>query len=174
MNLRSTPHPYRRTANPETRVPVVLPQVQVHVLDDGSLDVLVDHEDVDEAARRTRDDLPGVVEEIAARLGSAVRVEVHEADGTVYTDIATPDTQARTSSERAAAAPLTLSAGELGGNGFLPKEEVAVAVVVAHKVASADGTARLHLPPAVLAGAHGDVLLLGRASGTVAAIAATS
>jgi hypothetical protein len=69
---------------------------------------------------------------------------------------------------------LPLSPGEVGGAGFLPDEPVAVAVVVAHQVAGADGTARLRLPPALLADRPGVVFLLGRTSGTVAMNAAAS
>lgn len=59
------------------------------------------------------------------------------------------------------------SAGELSGDGFLPNEEVAVAVVVAHQVASTDGTARLRLPPALLEAHPGLVVFMGQESGTV-------
>jgi hypothetical protein len=70
--------------------------------------------------------------------------------------------------------PVSLSPGEIGGGGFFPDEEVAVAVVVAHQVAGSDGTARLRLPPALLAERPGVVFLLGRTSGTVAVNGAAS
>ena len=60
------------------------------------------------------------------------------------------------------------SIGEVAGEGFLAGEEVVVAVVVAHQVASTDGTARLRLPPALLEAHPGLVVFMGKRSGTVA------
>ncbi len=57
--------------------------------------------------------------------------------------------------------------GEVTDDGLLPDEEVAVAVVVAHQVASTDGTARLRLPPALLESHPGLVVFVGKRSGTV-------
>ena len=102
-----------------------------------------------------------------------MRVEVHEADGTVFTDIATP-TAERPPRMGGESTQSSLFPGEIGGGGFLPGEEVAVAVVVAHRVAGADGTARLRLPPALLADRPGVVFLLGCTSGTVAVSVAAS
>jgi hypothetical protein len=150
------------------RVPVVLPVVRVTVDSDGLLQVAIDHEpyDVPEVpARRSRDALRSIVDDITRRLGP-VRVEVTESDGAVFTDIATPPDPSPC--ETGPARPSNLGPGELTGTGFLPEEEVAVAVIVAHQPARADGTARLRLPPTVLAGQQGRVVLLGRVSGTVA------
>jgi hypothetical protein len=61
----------------------------------------------------------------------------------------------------------TTTIGEVSGGGFLAGEEVAVAVVVAHQVASTDGTARLRLPPALLEAHPGLLVFMGRKSGTV-------
>ena len=166
MNLQTARQTYRRTPNP--RVPVVLPTVCVEVHPDGSLDVLVEGDPNANTTARTRDDLPRVVDEIATRLASPVRVEIREVDGTLYTDIALPSTPDPTADEGATDGPASGSPGEVGGRGFLPQEEVAVAVVVSTQFAAHDGTARVRVPPALLNGIRGDVLLLGRTSGTVA------
>ena len=172
MTLLSATAPYRRQTQ-AGRVPVVLPLVEAHIRQDGTLDVYVDHDQLETTSRLTRADLPPVLAEITARLASPVRVEVHEADGNVFTDIATPDSEERPLRMGGESMPLSLSPGEIGGGGFLPDEEVAVAVVVAHQVAGSDGTARLRLPPALLAERPG-VVLLGRTSGTVAVNGAAS
>lgn len=166
MNLRTARQPYRRTVSP--RVPVVLPTVRVEVHAGGSLDVVVEGDPDAGATARNRDELPRIVDEIATRNASPVRVEIREADGTLYTDIAMPDTRSTAADEGAAAGQESGSPGEVGGRGFLPQEEVAVAVVVSTQVAADDGTARVRVPPALLNGIRGDVLLLGRSSGTVA------
>ena len=102
---------------------------------------------------------------IAGDLGTAVRVEVREEDKSTFTDIVTPERPKlrMIKPEREA----TTTIGEVAGGGFLPDEEVAVAVVVAHQVASDDGTARLRLPPALLEAHPGLVVFMGKRSGTV-------
>jgi hypothetical protein len=167
MTLLGAAAPHRRQTR-AGRVPPVLPLVQAHIQADGSLDVYLDHDQHETSSRLTRADLPRVLGQITARLASPVRVEVHEADGDVFTDIATPDAEERPPRMGGEPTRLALFPGEIGGGGFLPGEKVAVAVVVAHLVAGSDGTARLRLPPALLADRPGVVFLLGRTSGTVA------
>jgi hypothetical protein len=173
MTLLSAAAPHRRQTR-AGRVPVVLPLVQAHLHQDGSLDVYVDHDQQETSSRLTRADLPRVLGQITTRLASPVRVEVHEADGNVFTDIATPNPEERPPRMSGKSTRLALSPGEIGGGGFLPDEQVAVAVVVAHQVAGPDGTARLRLPPALLAERPGVVFLLGRTSGTLAVNGAAS
>lgn len=166
MNLRATRQQYRRTSG--LRVPVVLPTVRVEVRSDGSLDVAIEDMPDVSTTPRVREDLPEIVDDIATRLASPVRVEIREADGKSYTDIAMPGARNLTADGDAADPAEPMSAGEVCGRGFLPQEEVAVAVVISTQVATVDGTAKVRVPPALLNGIHGDVLLLGRSSGTVA------
>lgn len=167
MSLRSASAPSRRLAA-GGRVPVVLPLVQAHVREDGHLDVYVDHDQHESPSLLGRDDLPRVLNEITTRLASPVRIEVHEANGNVFTDIAAPDSQEGPQQNALEPQPIPLAPGEIGGAGFVPDEEIAVAVVVAHHVAGADGSARLRLPPTLVADRPGLIVLLGRTSGTVA------
>ena len=56
-----------------------------------------------------------------------------------------------------------------GGDGFIAGEDVAVALITAHTDATPDGHARALLDPAVVAAARaGEVVLVGRVSGTIA------
>ncbi len=161
----NTAAPYRRDDRQTIRVPVVMPLVEVDVDTKGFVTVTLDREPYSAEGSLTRDDLKRVLDDIAADLGTAVRVEVREADKSTFTDIVTPERpklrMVRPMREAAT------SAGELSGDGFLPNEEVAVAVVVAHQVASTDGTARLRLPPALLEAHPGLVVFMGQESGTV-------
>lgn len=165
MSLINTAAPYRREDRQDVRVPVVMPLVEVDVDKDGYLTVMLDHEPYSADGALARDDLKRLLAEIAADLGTAIRVEVREADESTFTDIVTP--------ERPKLAPVkpmreaTTTIGEVSGGGFLAGEEVAVAVVVAHQIANTDGTARLRLPPALLEAHPGLVVLLGKKSGTV-------
>ena len=111
----------------------------------------------------------------------SVRVEVRECDGGVFTDIIharKPAPRARAAEQepvpgtrrgRRAAMPRALRLMEVDGEGFVPGEDVAVAVIVSHTDATGTGTARAlvdldDLPP----DATGEVILFGRISGTTA------
>lgn len=165
MSMINAATPYRREDRQAVRVPVVMPLVEVQVGKDGSLAVTLDREPYSADGSLTRDDLKRVLDDIAADLGTAVRVEVREEDNSTFTDIVAPDRPKlrMVTPER----ETTTSMGEVAGGGFLPDEEVAVAVVVAHQVAGADGIARLRLPPALMEAHPGLVVFMGKRSGTV-------
>lgn len=165
MSMINPAAPYRRDDRQAVRVPVVMPLVEVYVDEKGFLTVKLGHEPYSADGSLTRDDLQRVLDEIAADLGTAVRVQVHEADGNTFTDIVTP---ARPRQHMVKPVPeVTTTIGDVTGGGFLAGEEVAVAVVVAHQVASTGGTARLRLPPALLEAHPGLVVFMGKRSGTV-------
>ena len=107
-----------------------------------------------------------------------VRVEVHEADGSTFTDILpatarphpTPKDERenekpkhRGTPKRKTTAPVGVEAGE----GFVAGEDVAVALIVSHTTARPDGSVRALIDPALIeaTGAR-EVILLGQISGT--------
>ncbi len=169
---------YRRGNGGQLQVPVVLPLVQIHIDDNGHLTVAVDHAPYQAERQLGRDDLRGLLDEITRTLASPVKVEVHEPDQSVFTDIITPapprESPAEPSTRSVPASTTVIEhhvstiPGEVAGGGFLPHEDVAIAVVVTHQKAGSDGVARLRLPPALLAGRPGVVVLVGSSSGTVA------
>lgn len=165
MSLISATAPYRRDQRQAIRIPVVMPVVEVTVDQEGFLTVTLDREPYSAEGALQRSDLQAVVKTIAADLGTPVRVDVHEADKSSFTDIVSPDRQGLHPVKPVTKA--SLSVGELAGRGFLPAEQVEIAVVVAHQVANNDGTARVRLPPALLEAHPGLVLLVGKESGTV-------
>ncbi|MFT4261966.1 MAG: cell wall protein [Nocardioides sp.] len=156
------------------RVPVVLPHLTITIsgADEARLTATLNDEPYpfpsDLSSGRTA--VGGLVERVASDAAQPVRVEVREADGTVFTEIVTPPpADAATSvTERATTTAAVDGRLEVGGSGFDPEEEVAVAVVVARQTAGPDGSARLRLPAALLASRPGTVVLLGRSSGFVA------
>ena len=146
------------------KVPVVLSVVHVAIDAEGVMTVDVDGVPRDSEQGKTRGDLRAVIDEITSDLGAPVRVEVREADGSTYSDIATPPE----SPAPAAAEPSsTTSTPSLAGAGFQPGEEVALAYVVVRQHADAEGNASLNLPPALLAATRGGLVLLGMTSRTV-------
>lgn len=172
MSMTSAAGSYRRDDHAAMRVPVVMPLVEVTVDQKGHLAVSLDREPYSADGALRREDLQRVLDDITADLGTPVRVEVHEADDSTFTDIVTPGRPRLHVVEPVKQAPVTV--GEVAGDGFLPNEDVAVAVVVAHQTASREGTTRLRLPPALLEAHPGLLVLMGKKSGTVMVIGGTA
>ncbi len=162
MIMLNTTTPYRRDDHGTLKVPVVMPLIEVMINHDGYLDIRLDREPYAPQDAVTRRDLGSIVESIANDLGAPVRVEVHESDGTTYTDIVTPDGRA---SEQTAADQVP----EASPAAFMPDEEVAVAVILGRHQRGGDPL-ESRLPPALLAAHRGNVVLLGQTSGTVRVI----
>ncbi|GAC1383916.1 MAG: hypothetical protein NVSMB48_18030 [Marmoricola sp.] len=173
MNRRTHHESHGRVVD---RVPVVLPHLTITIsgADEARLTATLNDEPYpipsDLSSGRTA--VGGLVERVASDAAQPVRVEVREADGTVFTEIVTPPPPPAEAAilvtERTTTSAAMDGRLEVGGSGFDPEEEVAVAVVVAHQTAGPDGSARLRLPAALLASRPGTVVLLGRSSGFVA------
>lgn len=143
------------------RVPVVLPLVEVTIEVDGTAVVDVDGNRYNAQAVIERRALAEVLKSIAAQRGP-VRVHVTESDGSEFTDVIVSGTEASRPQSSDPHLPGIASAG------FLPDEDVEVAVVVARQKADSDGTARVRMPPALLAGRACTVVLVGCSSRAVA------
>ena len=165
---------YKRAAGEhaaeEPEVPIVLPHVVMQVAGDGTMTVTVDgapHLPEPFAPPWRRDSFAAVLDRLTDQRRSPVRVEVREADGTVFTDLITPSRRRAVPEppgRPAAPAPLPV----LSGDGFVPGEDVAIAVVIAHGDAAPDGTMRGLIEAAQLAASPTrEVILLGRVSGAV-------
>lgn len=174
---------YKRTTAPASvhrdegeAVPVVLPLVVITITDDGRMTVTVDgvpFEPEPFAPPWRREDFARVLDQLTDLRRSPVRVEVREADGSTFTDIITPSGRRRSEPEPAPAPepPAGRTMPELvtlHGEGFVPGEDVAIAVVIAHGDAAPDGNMRGLLSADQLAASptH-EVILLGRVSGTL-------
>lgn len=149
------------------RIPVVLSVVHIDVAAHGRLTIDIDGNPYQAGSVFTRGNVGDVLDQITTALESPVRVEVREADGTTYADIATPpDTAARPPEDQ------TPPGGPAGGDGtgFQPGEEVALAYVLSRQTADTDGNARLRLPPALLASRRGGLVMVGLTSHVIANI----
>ena len=175
MSLLNPTTAYRRSTS-RPRIPVVLPLVRVTVDDTGTLSVTVDDDPLpDQASALTRGELRPLLDRIATEHESALRVEIHEPDGKVFTDFHTPEsttaperTPEPVGHERSSldGQPMVrVQAGSMTGEGFQPGEEVVVAIVVQRATSNSDGTLDLHLPVALLDRTAGDVVLVGETSG---------
>lgn len=177
-----------RPATDAIAVPPVLPVIAMTIGADGTMTVAVDgtpYEPPRFGPPWVRSSFATVIDSVLEERGSPVRVLVYEADGTVFTDLVTsplqraliPSVEPPRRGEAVAtptaeglidAAPLVAPPRiVLGEDGFIPGEEVAVAIIVRHTKASTDGSARAWLEPGICrVSADGEVVLVGRISGT--------
>lgn len=181
MSMLNAAASYRREdrAAPRAaqRVPVVMPVVDVRIDVEGTLSVRLDREPYATDSLLHRDDLQRLLRDLATDLDTPIRVEVREADGSAFTDIVTPESHDVRLPDPPwpATAPADETAGEMVGEmvgktapgRFLPLEDVAVAVVVAHQTAREDGVAHLRLPPVLLEAHAGRLVLVGQQSGAI-------
>lgn len=181
MPSKKPRHPSQQEL-PET--PVVLPYVVITATETGALDVTVDGAAFPppESGAWTRSTFGPLLDAITEDRAVAVRIEVRETDGSVFTDLIharKPKTPEHTEPElkelrgkhsktRRKHAPELV---EVTGEGFVPGEDIAVAVIVSHTGATGTGHARPLLDTAqfksTLRDGIGEVVLLGRVSGTV-------
>jgi len=152
-------------------VPVVLPHVVATVDDDGRLAVEIDGSALTKAPIG-RQAFGTLLDEIIRKRRTALRVDLVETDGTTYTDILTPPAPPGhngTSEPEPPPTPPPAGAGpqlvEVTGEGYVPGEDVAVAIVIRHGSATGDGRVR-HVVEVGELGLTGEVVLFGCISGT--------
>lgn len=143
--------------------PPVLPQIIAEIVSPEHVVLTVNGQRL-QTSPASRSELGRVIGELVDRLGTRTRVEVHELDGNVWADILTPrrPTVTDAESQRTPAPDLV----ELTSDGFVPGEDVAIALVLRHTSATGHGTARALIDRAETATVTGEVILLGRISGT--------
>lgn len=142
----------------------MLPQIIAEVLSEEHIVLTVNGQAMP-ATPTTRSQLGHAIGEIVTRLGTPTRVEVHELDGSVYADIITPTASpSPPTSQPPRATPVLL---EFTADGFVPGEDVAIAFILRHASAAGSGRVRALIDRAEHAEVAGEVILVGRISGTV-------
>ena len=178
MNLagprRSTP------ADDETTAPVELPHVLVTVAADGTIAATVDGTPFPspDASAWTRATFGPLMDAITKDRTIAVRVEVRENDGSVFTDIlrtrkprraVAPSEDPVPETRRSRHARRVPRLAEVTAHGFVPGEDVAVATIISHTDATGTGEARSLIDLDDLPDASTpEVILFGRISGALA------
>ncbi len=162
-----------RRAEPEA-VPVSIPLVVLDVREDGTVAVTVDGSPLHPepfAPPWRRASFGQIIDRATHDRTTPARVEVREADGTTFTDIIAAQRRRapQLTPEPEDPAPRTVFHA-VEGDGFVPGEDIAVAVVTGHTDASGTGTARALIDPDRLgpdaASRTVEVVLFGRVSGT--------
>lgn len=169
--------------SPDSSAPVVVPHLVLDVHEDGTLTATLNHHPVaapEDVGAWRRAMFAQIIDHVTHDRATPVRVTVHEVDGSTFTDILPaakrptpepdPDSQPepvkKPGRRRRGADPIRVD----GGDGFISGEDIAVALIIAHTDAAPDGRARALLDPQVVAAAKaGEVVLVGRVSGTISA-----
>lgn len=157
--------------------PSALPLAVITVNERGTMTVSYDGRDfppptTDASWSRAR--FGDVLDAVSDHRTRTVRVEVHEFDGSVFTDIihaarreqAIADIQLPSTTRRARHRP-THQLSEVIGSGFIPGEDVTVALAVSSAEGSADGSARAVIDMSQLVDHRSEILLIGRVSGVI-------
>lgn len=177
MNLIGT----RRSGpnDDDATAPVELPHVLVSVAEDGTLAATVDGTPFPppDAGAWTRATFGPLMDAITKDRTIAVRVEVRESDGSVFTDIlrtrkprraVAPSENPVPETRRSRHARRVPRLAEVTADGFVPGEDVAVATIVSHTDATGTGEARALIDLDDLPDGTHEVILFGRISGTLA------
>ena len=178
MNLTS---PRRSGPNDDdATAPVELPHVLLTVAEDGTLAAMVDGTPFasPDASVWTRATFGPLMDAITKDRTIAVRVEVRENDGSVFTDIlrtrkprraVAPSENAVPETRRSRHARRVPRLAEVTAPGFVPGEDVAVATIISHTDATGTGEARSLIDLDDLPDASTpEVILFGRISGALA------
>lgn len=165
--------------------PTAVVMVRIVVAGDGTLSVTVDgapYLPPEFSPPWRRSAYPHIVDAISQHTGQTLRVDVIETDGRVITDYRTPpkprpanpdSVEAPVTVEpQSAASPALVEAvprfAQLAGSGFVPGEDIAVAVIISHTETAPDGIARAFIDSRYLAACPtGEAILVGRISGTL-------
>ena len=161
----------------DTQGLVFIPHAILTVHDDGILTVTVDAQVLEPpefAGPWRRASLGQIIDTASHYRTRPLRIEIRENDGTTFTDLITPirhylpqldSTEPATTCEDRTL-PELARFDTIQENGFLPGEQVAVAVIHHHTVAAPNSTARALIDRSVL-GESSEAVLLGRESGTL-------
>ena len=166
-------------------IPVSVPCIVLNVHADGTVMATVDGHPVDplsSGAAWRRSDFPTLVDLATHGRVLPARVEVREADGQCFTDFvpaiargtkATATPESATGKTDEVGEPSSAPSASLRApieihvdGGFVPGEDIAIAIVSSHTDASSEGGVRALLDPIVLPMSTMEVVLVGRVSGT--------
>lgn len=167
----------RRPSRDDADAPLVeLPRLVVDVGPSGTLTATLDDVPFPFPASVpwTRSAFGDLLDAATGHRRTTVRIEVRESDGTTFTDIIQarkPALPPELIDEHSRSEPTVVEHGavelvEITGAGFVPGEDVAIALIVTSTDATGNGRVRAVLDSRQL-GQAGEVIVFGRISGTI-------
>lgn len=157
--------------------PIAIPLAVITVSERGTMTVSYDGRDFPPPtpdASWSRACFGDLLDAVSDHRTHTVRVEVHEFDGSVFTDIVHAARQERGTAKDQS--PSTMRRArhrppdqliEVTGSGFVPGEDVTVALSVSSAEGSANGSARAVIDVSQLVDHRSEILLIGRVSGVI-------
>ncbi|MCO5293821.1 MAG: hypothetical protein M9882_02790 [Homoserinimonas sp.] len=156
-----------------------IPIARVRVDERGAMHVTLDGEEFPPpgvGSKWSRVRFGELLDALSSHRTRTVRVEVHEYDGSVFTDIVHATRSERIADEvplpsatRRARHRTTHQLIEIRGSGFIPGEDVTVALTLSSAEGAADGTARAVVDLSQIADQNTELVLIGRISGVIVA-----
>lgn len=167
----------RTAEGPLSESSVNLPIARVRVDERGAMHVTLDGKEFPPTgvgSKWSRARFGELLDALSAHRTRTVRVEVREYDGSVFTDIVHATRRERMAAEppvphamRRARHRPTHELIEVRGGGFIPGEDVTVALTLSSAEGAADGTARAVVDLSQIADQNAELLLIGRISGVI-------
>lgn len=168
---------YRRRREEPSEPSVSLPLASIRVDERGTLRVVYDGGEfppLRPESEWSRAQFGDLLDALTTHRTRTVRIEVHEFDGSVFTDIIhavrkehTAVEAGRSGEMRQARHRPTHQLIEITGSGFIPGEDITVAVSASTSEGSADGSARGVVELNQLADHRSEIMLIGRVSGVI-------
>lgn len=150
-------------------MPVRLPEILVQLHDDDTATISGDTGVSEQKTSQSA--LGAVLADAADRAGTAIRVELHEADGTRYVDILTPPGPAGDRSRDIATTETSPARRrqsiDIARGGFLPGETILFAPAARAAMADHAGHVAVHLDHRLARLAVSGVLVFGTVSGSL-------
>ena len=168
---------YSIAADQPEEIPLALPLAIIAVGEIGAVSVTLDGAEFPPPAPAeawTRAQLGEILDALTVERSRTVRIDLSESDGSVFTDIvhaaqrdqAIADVPSRSTTRRARHRP-THQLIEVTESGFIPGEDVTVALTVSSAEGSVDGTARAVFDVSQFVDHRTEILLIGRVSGVI-------
>ncbi len=157
--------------------PITVPSAIVTISEIGAVNTMLDGVEFPSPERAqswTRAQSGELLDALTVSRRGRIRTEVRESDGSVFTDIVhgawrehlIADVPSSTTMRRARHLP-TRQLIEVTGSGFIPGEDVTVALSVSSAEGSADGSARAVIDVSQLMNHRSEILFIGRVSGVI-------
>lgn len=165
------------STDPPEPAPLLIPVAVITIGEIGVVDAVLNGDTVAPpggSTEWTRAQFGELLDVLTLGRKRTIRIEVRESDGSIFTDIIhavrkesiAVKVEQLASTRRARHRP-THQLFEITGSGFIPGEDITVALVVSSAEGSSDGNARALVDLSRLVDHRSEIMLIGRVSGVI-------